>query len=57
MALIHVFSLALPLLESLLSHSVILWLSIFVEVWPQSLWILLICSCKAQLQDSLIETH
>lgn len=47
----------LPFLESLLSHSVILRLSVFVEVRPQSLWILLISSCEAQLKDSLIETH
>lgn len=55
MALIH--SPELPFLEGLLSHSVVLRLSVFVEVGPQSLWILLICRCKAQLKDSLEETN
>lgn len=48
---------ALPSLEGLLSHSVILRLSVFVEVGPQPLWILLICCCKAQLEDALEETN
>lgn len=47
----------LPSLEGLLSHSVILRLSVFVEVGPQPLWILLICCCKAQLKDALEETN
>lgn len=50
-------SVVIPLLEGLLSQSVILRLSILVVVRPQSLWILLVCRCEAQLKDSLVETH
>lgn len=46
-----------PFLEGLLSHSVLLRLSVLVEVWPQSLWILLVRRCEAQLKDTLVETH
>lgn len=48
---------ALPFMEGLLSHAVLLRLSILVEVGPQSLWILLVCCREAQLEDSLVETH
>ena len=47
----------LPFQEGLLSHSVLLRLSVLVEVGSQSLWILLVCCCEAQLKDSLVETH
>lgn len=48
---------ALPFLEGLLSHSVLLRLSVLVEVGPKSLWILFICCCEAQLKNSLVETN
>lgn len=54
---VHYLSPALPFLEGLLSYSVLLRLSVLIEVGPQSLWILLVCRCQAQLKDSLIETH
>lgn len=47
----------LPFLESLLPHPVVFRLSIFVKVWSESLWILLISRCKAQLKNSLVEPH
>lgn len=47
----------LPFLESLLPHSVIFRLSIFVKVGSEFLWILLISRSQAQLKNALVETH
>lgn len=47
----------LPFMEGLLAHSVLLRLAVLVEVRPQSLGVLLVCGCKAQLEDALVETH
>lgn len=46
-----------PFLEGLLARSVVLRLSVFVKVRSESLWILLIGCCKAQLKNSLVEPH
>lgn len=51
------YTIEIPFLESLLSNSVLLRLSILVEMGPESLWIFLVCCCEAQLKDSLIKTH
>lgn len=57
MILVLLVFLAVPFLEGLLPHSVLLRLSVLVKVGPESLWILLVCCCEAQLEDSLVKTH
>lgn len=47
----------LPFLEGLLPHSVVLRLSVLVKVRSESLRILLISCCQAQLKNSLVEPH
>lgn len=46
-----------PFLKGLLPNSILLRLSILIEVGTQLLGVFLVSSCKAQLHDTLIEAH
>lgn len=54
---VRLSSSASPLPKGLLSYSILLRLSILIEVGSESLRILPICRCEAKFQDALVEAN